>query len=98
MHVALRYPQRLAGVLALSTYLPLSWKLDAERSPANASTPLLLAHGVHDAVLPEALGQAARKLLEQRGYEVEWHSYQMEHSVCAEEVADINRWLTTHLA
>jgi phospholipase/carboxylesterase len=98
LHVALRYPQRLAGVLALSTYLPLSWKLDAERSPANASMPLLLAHGVHDAVLPEAMGEAARKLLEQRGYEVEWHSYQMEHSVCAEEVADINRWLTTHLA
>jgi phospholipase/carboxylesterase len=98
LHVALRYPQRLAGVIALSTYLPLSWKLDAERSPANASVPLLIAHGAHDAVLPEALGQAARDLLQQHGYDIEWHSYQMAHSVCSEEVAEINRWLTRHLA
>ena len=97
LHVALRYPRHLAGVLALSTYLPLAWTFDAEKNAANASMPLFIAHGTHDAVLPQALGIAAKKLLQQHGYDVEWRSYPMEHSVCAEEIADINRWLTKQL-
>ena len=97
LHVALRYPSRLAGVLALSTYLPLATTLGAEKSPANASIPLFMAHGVHDPVVPEALGRSSRDCLRGLGYEVEWHSYPMEHSVCAQEVADISRWLHSQL-
>ena len=98
LHVALRHPSRLAGVLALSTYLPLATTLEAEKSPANASIPLFMAHGVHDPVVPEALGRSSRDRLRGLGYEVEWTSYPMEHSVCAQEIADINRWLRVQLA
>ena len=98
LHVALRHPNRLAGALALSTYLPLAATLGTEKSPANASIPLFMAHGAHDPVVPEALGRSAREFLRGLGYEVEWHSYPMEHSVCAQEVADINRWLHVQLS
>ncbi len=97
LHVALRHPSRLAGVLALSTYVPLATSLGAEKSPANTSIPLFMAHGVHDPVVPEALGRSSRDCLQVLGYEVEWHSYPMEHSVCAQEIADINRWLHSQL-
>ncbi len=98
LHVALRHPNRLAGVLVLSAYLPLAATLEAERGTANASIPLFMAHGLHDPVVPEALGRSSRESLQGLGYEVEWHSYPMEHSMCAEEVADINRWLRVQLA
>ncbi len=97
LHVALRHPSRLAGVLALSTYLPLATTLRAEKSPANASIPLFMAHGVHDPVVPEALGRSSRDCLQGLGYDVEWHSYPMDHSVCTQEVADISRWLHSQL-
>ncbi len=97
LHVALRYPSRLAGVLALSAYLPLATALEIEKNPANAAIPLLLAHGVYDPVVPEALGLCSRECLQGLGYEVEWYSYPMDHSVCAQEIADINRWLRTQL-
>lgn len=93
LHVALRHPSRLAGVMALSAYLPLPTTLSVEKSPANASIPLLMAHGVHDPVIPEALGLSSKDRLQQLGYEVEWYSYPMDHSVCPQEIADINRWL-----
>jgi phospholipase/carboxylesterase len=98
LHAALRYPQSLGGILALSTYLPLVSKLETGRSPANASIPLFLAHGTQDSVLPQAMGLAAKDRLLDFGYKVEWHSYEMAHSVCAEEVADINAWLTSRLS
>lgn len=89
----LRYPRRLAGLAGLSGYLPLAERLDAERSAANAQVPIFLAHGQHDPVLPIAFGQTSRDTLRALGHDIEWHDYPMEHAVCLEEIADLNRWL-----
>lgn len=89
----LRYPERLAGVMALSTYLPLAESFAQEAAPANAKTSLFMAHGTHDPVVPYAMGSGSRDLLQKAGYAIEWHDYPMQHSVCLEEVADIGRWL-----
>jgi phospholipase/carboxylesterase len=94
---ALRYPQRLAGVMALSTYLPLRQTLAVEASPANRDVPILMCHGSRDQVLPMTLGTASRDLLQSLGYTIEWRSYAMEHSVCMEEVLDISKWLQARL-
>lgn len=89
----LRYPERLAGIMGLSGYLPLAHTLAAERSPANAGLPVFLAHGKHDGVVPLAAATATRDALTGLGYPVDWHAYEMEHSVCMEEIADMNQWL-----
>jgi phospholipase/carboxylesterase len=94
----LRHEERLAGIVGLSGYLPLAATTAAERSPANAKTPLFLAHGSHDNVVPLARGQQSREFLEQLGYPVEWHTYPMAHSVCMEEIQDLNAWLLKVLA
>ena len=88
-----RYPEKLAGVMALSCYMLLAQKFEAERSSANQATSIFLAHGTQDPVVPYALGDETRKLLEGSGYAVEWHRYPMPHSVCPEEIADIAAWL-----
>jgi phospholipase/carboxylesterase len=88
-----RYPEKLAGIMALSCYMLLASKLEAERSSANLATPIFMAHGVQDPVVPYPLGEESRHLLEKLGYAVEWHRYPMPHSVCPEEVADIATWL-----
>lgn len=97
LHAALRYPERLAGLMALSTYLPLAASLDAEvvDSPAavNNSIPVFMAHGSFDPVLPMQMGVESRDLLRDRGFEIEWHQYPMAHAVCAEEIAHIRHWL-----
>jgi phospholipase/carboxylesterase len=93
LHTALREPRALGGVLALSTYLPLGETLPAERSAANASTPIFMAHGSADPLLPLALAEGSRRALEALGYAVEFHVYGMPHSVCMEEIADIAEWL-----
>jgi phospholipase/carboxylesterase len=93
LFAGLRYPHRLAGILALSTYLPLDASLAAEAHPANAAVPVFQAHGRLDAVVPPALGQGTRDLLRGRGYDLDWRTYPMLHSLCAEEVADIRAWL-----
>lgn len=93
LYTALRYPQRLGGVIALSTYLPLTTKLAAERHAANAGTSLFMAHGLSDATLPLAMGVESRDLLRSHGFTVEWHQYPMAHSVCAAEIADIRQYL-----
>ena len=90
---ALRYPERLAGVMALSTYLPLADHLATERSPANADVPIFMAHGRYDDLIPMPRAQASREQLERLGYAVEWHDYPMPHSVCAPEIADISAFL-----
>jgi len=90
---ALRWPERLAGVAALSTYLPLAATLEEEAHPANAAVPVFMAHGTFDPLVAPALGEGSRELLRSRGYDVEWHEYPMPHSVCAEEVADLRAWL-----
>jgi len=89
----LRYPERLAGLVALSGYLPLAATTAAERTDANALTPIFMGHGRSDGVVPMARAQVAQSTLNQLGYDIEWHDYPMAHSVCAEEVADLNRWL-----
>jgi phospholipase/carboxylesterase len=93
LQVALRYPHRLAGVMALSTYLPLRDTLADEANVANRDIPILMCHGRQDPVVPYELGDASRKLLEAQGYVVDFRSYNMPHSVCAEEVEDISQWL-----
>ena len=98
LHTGLRYPETLAGVMALSTYLPLAESFVQEATPANAKTPVFMAHGTHDPVVPYAMGNSSREQLQQAGYALEWHEYPMQHSVCLEEVADIGRWLTSVLA
>jgi len=88
-----RYPERLAGIMGLSCYLLLEDSLPAERTRANYSTPVFLAHGNQDPVVDVRRGAEARQLLEAGGYPVEWHAYSMPHSVCPQEVADIAAWL-----
>ncbi|MBI3369114.1 MAG: carboxylesterase [Burkholderiales bacterium] len=93
----LRAPRRLAGLVGLSGYLPLASTTEAERSEANRDVPIFLAHGRHDPVVALERGSATRDALVQLGHAVEWHDYAMEHSVCAEEIADLNAWLLARL-
>jgi phospholipase/carboxylesterase len=93
LQTALRHSERLAGVLALSTYLPLHRTLEAERSAANREVPIFMAHGQHDDVIPLQRAEQSRQLLERLGYKVQWRSYPMPHSVCPEEIADISAFL-----
>ena len=90
---ALRYPARLAGLIALSTYLPLEPQLAAERHAANAGSHVLVAHGEFDTTLPLAYGEQLRDALTGFGHAVEWHRYPMAHAVCAEEIAAIREYL-----
>ena len=97
LYAALREPARLGGVIALSTYLPLAGKVASEAHPANAAVAVFMAHGMHDPVVPFALGERSRDALLARGYDVEWHAYPMGHSVCAEEIQDLRAWLARAL-
>jgi phospholipase/carboxylesterase len=89
----LRFPERLAGILAMSAYLPFPRTLAAERSIANAEIPILMCHGRLDPVVQVTLGQEARDVLAGLGYPVEWHEYPMQHEVCGAEIAEVGRWL-----
>ena len=89
----LRHGKRLAGLVGMSGYMPLAAATEAERHAANAATPVFLAHGRSDGVVPLARGAAARDQLQALGQPVEWHDYPMQHSVCLEEVQDLERWL-----
>ena len=88
-----RYPEKLAGIMGLSCYLLLAPSLTAERVAANQSTPMFLAHGTQDPVVAPPLGEHARHAMQAAGYTVEWHTYDMPHAVCPQEVADISAWL-----
>jgi len=94
----LRHKERLAGIVGMSGYLPLAPTTAAERTDANTLTPILLAHGQQDNVVMLERGTASRDALRALGYEVQWHEYPMAHSVCVEEIADLNRWLVKVLA
>ncbi len=94
----LRAPQRLAGLVGLSGYLPLAASTAAERSAANRDTPVFLAHGRFDPMVTLQRGEATRDALQALGQPLQWHTYPMEHSVCAEEIADLNAWLLQVLA
>jgi phospholipase/carboxylesterase len=93
LQTALRQPARLAGVMALSTYLPLAGTLEAERHKANHDLPIFMAHGEYDDIIPLKRAEASRDALTRLGYNVEWHTYPMPHSVCAPEIAHISRYL-----
>lgn len=94
----LRYGQRLAGLVGLSGYLPLAAITGTERHAANQDVPIFLAHGSADQVIPIARATASRDALKALGHEVQWHEYPMPHSVSAEEIADLNRWLLKTLS
>jgi len=93
LYTAPRYPERLAGVVALSCYLPLADRLESERVAANQDVPIFMAHGQSDPTLSLAFGLESRDHLVRLGYRIDWHEYPMGHSVCMPEVADIRRFL-----
>lgn len=98
LHTGLRHPARLGGIIALSTYLPLADTLSQEVSLSAKNTPIFFAHGRTDPVIPCSLGKISADKLQQLGHQVDWHEYAMPHSVCMEEVKDIEKWLTRRLA
>ena len=98
LHTGLRQPQPLAGLIALSCYLPLADAFSREASAASHGVPLFLAHGTQDPVVPLARGSASRDTLQAAGYSVEWHDYPMPHSVSAEEIRDIAAFMQRVLA
>jgi len=93
LDTGLRHGDRLAGILALSTYLVLEDEIAADRDPANAGTPILQVHGTHDPMVPVERGQGARDQLRELGYPVRWQEYPMQHEVCPEELRLIGEWL-----
>lgn len=97
LHTGLRYPHKLAGILALSTYLPLATTIPNEIHPANRQTPIFYAHGQLDPVIWFPQANQSRVQLEQLGYTVEWHTYVMQHAVCPQEITDIGQWLVARL-
>ena len=94
LQTGLRQPGRLAGVMSLSAYLPLTSTIAKERNAANNDVPIFLGHGTADNIVPLPLGIGSRDRLLKLGYDVDWHQYPMPHSVCAEELEDISAWLT----
>ncbi len=98
LHTGLRQAERLAGLMVLSSYLPLADSLASERTQANASTPVFMAHGQEDPVIAIDLAERSVGQLIGLGYDVEWHDYPMQHSVCLEEIAHIGTWLKKVLA
>jgi len=93
LHTGLRCASKLAGVMALSCYLPLADKLGAEASEANRHVSIFMGHGLSDPIVAHNRAVESREILRKSGYRIEWHDYRMPHSVCAEEVADISAWL-----
>ncbi len=93
LHVGLRYPQKLAGILALSTYLPTITQLSDEGSDASKTTPVFMAHGILDAIVAIEAGKSTFDKLSTLGYSIEWHDYLMEHSVCVEEIGHISAFM-----
>jgi phospholipase/carboxylesterase len=98
LQTGLRHPEKLAGLLCLSGYLPLHATVGTERHSANHDTPIFLAHGRDDPVIPIDRAEKSRDMLQALGYHVEWHEYMMPHSVCEEEIDDIGRWFKRVLA
>ena len=93
LQTGLRLEESLAGMICLSGYLPLAKKAESERHKANQDTPIFMAHGTQDTVVPLARAEDSKQLLDELGYNVQWHTYPMPHAVCAEEIADISDFL-----
>jgi phospholipase/carboxylesterase len=98
LQTGLRHPEKLAGLLCLSGYLPLHASVATERHGANHDTPIFLAHGQDDPIIPIDRAEKSRDMLQALGYKIEWHEYRMPHSVCEEEIDDIGHWLKRVLA
>jgi len=98
LHTGLRHAERLAGIMALSTYVPLADQLAKEASPANRGVPIFMAHGTADPMIAFARAEASRDLLLAQGYALDWHEYRMQHAVCPQEIAAIGDWLRRVLA
>ncbi|MCL4745880.1 MAG: alpha/beta hydrolase [Burkholderiaceae bacterium] len=97
LQTGLRHPERLAGIMALSTYLPLAGSVVAERSEASAGLPVFFAHGAHDPMISLERARRSSELVAQLGCDLEWHEYPMGHEVCGQEIAAISGWLATVL-
>jgi len=97
LQTGLRHATPLAGIMALSTYLPLADSFPQEATSANRTTPIFMAHGTFDPVVPYAMGAGSMTYLTGLGYRMEWHEYPMQHSVCIEEIQDISAWLRSVL-
>ncbi|MDH5190965.1 MAG: alpha/beta hydrolase [Gammaproteobacteria bacterium] len=93
LHTGLRYAGRLAGIMALSTYLPLREKLEQEQSPSSMTVPVVMMHGTQDTVVPITLAEKSFHHMKKLGHEVGWYSYDMPHTVCAEQIDDIADWI-----
>ena len=93
LQTGLRYPERLAGLMALSTYLPLAGKLEQERNQENRDLPIFMAHGSYDDIIPLRRAEQSKDLLVKSGYPVDWRTYPMPHSVCPEEIGHISEFL-----
>lgn len=98
LHTGLRYPEKLAGIIGLSTFLHTFDSLDTEAAPANRGTPIFMAHGSEDAVVVPARGLETRDRLQAMGYAIDWHDYPMPHAVYPDEIADLRDWLQQRLA
>jgi phospholipase/carboxylesterase len=98
LQTGLRHPEKLAGMLCLSGYLPLADKVAAERTQESLQVPIFMAHGRQDPVVPFIRAEQSRDVLKSLGYQVEWHEYAMQHSLCIDEVRDVNAWLRKVLA
>lgn len=98
LYTGLRYPQRLAGVAALSAYLPLAETLKDEASPSNKGLPIMMAHGTEDGVVPVSKAAASRRLLCRLGYDITWRAYPMPHTLCAQEMRALSNWLARVLS
>jgi phospholipase/carboxylesterase len=97
LHCGLQYPRPLAGIMALSTYLPQCFEIGSDDTTANHSSPIFMAHGLQDDVVAPDYSKSSRERLQDAGYDVSWHEYPMAHSVCMEEVQDIQNWLLSCL-
>ncbi len=98
LHTGLRYPEKLAGIMGISTYLPVADHLATEKHSANDATSILIAHGTEDAVLPLSYAESTKEYLSNLNYHIDWHIYPgLEHSVCLEEINDISKWIQAKL-
>ncbi len=93
LYTGLTKMKSLAGIIALSGYLPVAKKFPSEKTDANKLTPIFMAHGSMDPTVPESYGKSSKEILKSEGYQVDWHTYSMGHSICQEEVVDIKEWL-----
>lgn len=98
LHTGLRFKERLGGIVALSTYLALADSLADQATQPASSTPIFMAHGHHDPVVPFTIGKSSAEILLRSGYTLEWHEYPMQHTVCMEEIKAIEDWLNAKLA